>query len=135
MFWKTKEECAIYAIVFLSAGFLITVPELQYSDGFAGQLFFLIAGINLLFLIFKSIYIPEITKKDSTQWILNDSEVKWGNALYGLFFISVAFILVEKEDRTFNSLAFLLAILFGLSEIVMFLVRPLLMACAKFVKT
>jgi len=127
LFWKSKWECGVYAIIFLIVGFISLLIDMNAGNvaAFSTFIFLFIGGLNLLIFLFKVIRRSK-TKSNFNQK-LNSLfyTTKWKNGLYGLFFLLIGVVLFIKEETNSDSLAIQLALLFGTSETFIFIAKLL----------
>lgn len=116
IFWRSKWECGVYALIFLVAALLTFILNGGMLDSVQLVLYVIISTINLLLWIYKS-----YNKPLNTSHFFSGS--KWTNGLYGLFFLGVALILFLNEEAGFSSAAVQLSLLFGGIEAFLFFIR------------
>lgn len=125
MFWKSKWECGIYAIIFLIAGFFFLIKNGGIATAFSTQVFLFIGSLNLILFAFKAIRKRKSTSNFNQKLNSIFYTTKWKNGLYGLFFILIGVILFIKKEAPSDFLAIQLALLFGITETLIFITKLL----------
>lgn len=126
IFWRSKWECGIYAVVFLLAALVAFILNGGTLEGILVVLYLFISVTNLLMWIYKTYKMPDTSSFFSGS--------KWTNGLYGLFFLGVALILIFTEGAGLTSAAVQLSLLFGGVEALLFLIRLITQDKPKFLK-
>jgi hypothetical protein len=125
MFWKSKWERLVYAVIFLMTGFISLIVDFNAGNGaaFSTLVFLFIGSLNLILFAFKAIRKRKVTSNLNQKLNGVLYTTKWKNGLYGLFFLLIGMILYFKKETTSDSLAIQLALLFGATETFIFIVK------------
>lgn len=127
MFWKSKWERFVYAVIFFMTGFISLIVDLNAGNGaaFSTIVFLFIGSLNLVLFAFKAIRKRKVTSNLNHKLNSELYTTKWKNGLYGLFFLLIGVILYLKKETSSDFLGIQLALLFGATEAFIFIAKLL----------